>query len=268
MDLQLTGRTALVTGSSSGIGRAIAETLANEGAQVVVHGRDETRTKDVVDAITQAGGVAEIALGDLTSDSGAQAVVDAALAHFGGIEILVNNAGGGGSLNGFNASAKDWADVYEHNVISAIRTISILSPMMKEAAWGRIVNIASGVATQPTPQIADYSASKAAIVNLTVSLAETLAYTGVTVNTVSPGTILTKGLQRAVYAIAEENGWPTDDWDALEARIAREVWPNSIGRIGRVADIATAVAFIVSPLAGYIHGANLRVDGGNIKSIN
>lgn len=268
MDLQLQGKRALITGSSSGIGAAIAKTLATEGAFVVINGRNQERANQVMNEIIQNGGKAAVAIGDLSEDEPAKQVAEAATQVFGDIDILVNNAGGGGVINWFDATAEDWASTYQQNILSAVRLIQQFAPQMKAAGWGRIINIASGVATQPTAQIADYAAAKAAIVNLTVSLAKELAYSGVTVNTLSPGTIRTSGLEKAVRGIAAEQGWDTDDWAELERRTAREVWPNPTGRIGRVEDIANMVTYLASPLADFINGADYRVDGGNIGSIN
>lgn len=268
MELKLDGKRTLVTGSSSGIGKEIATTLAAEGAFVVVHGRSEERAQQVMNDIIQKGGKAAVTIGDLSKDAPAEQVAKAATQAFGGIDILVNNAGGGGSFNWFDATAQDWADVYQQNVISTVRLIQHLAPPMRAAGWGRIINLASGVATQPTAEIADYAAAKAAIVNLTVSLTKELAYTGVTVNTITPGTIRTPGLEKAVRGIAADQGWGTDDWAELERRTAREIWPNPTGRIGRVEDIANMVAYLASPLADFINGTNHRVDGGNITSIN
>lgn len=268
MELNLQGKRALVTGSSSGIGAEIAKTLAREGVLVVIHGRNEQRTRQIADEIAQNGGKATVAIGDLAQDISAEKVAQDAIQAFGGIDILINNAGGGGSLSWFDAPAQAWASVYAQNVLSTVRLIQHLAPPMKFAGWGRIINIASGVATQPTVAIADYAAAKAALVNLTVSLAKELAYTGVTVNTVSPGTILTPGLESAVRGIATANGWNTDDWSELETRTAREIWPNPTGRVGRVEDVASMAAYLASPLAGFINGANYRVDGGNITAIN
>ncbi len=268
MELNLQGKRALVTGSSSGIGEAIAKTLAKEGVLVVIHGRDEQRARQVADEIAQNGGQASVAIGDLSQDASAEQVANTAIQAFGGIDILINNAGGGGSSSWFDASAQAWASVYEQNVVSGVRLIQRLAPLMKVVGWGRIINISSGVATQPTAAIADYGAAKAAIVNLTVSLAKELAYTGVTVNTISPGSILTPGLEKAVRGIAAENGWNTDDWAELEKRTAREIWPNPSGRIGRVEDVANLAAYLASPIADFMNGTNYRVDGGYVTAIN
>ena len=113
----------------------------------------------------------------------------------------------------------------------------------------------------------DYCASKAAIQNLTMSLSKALARTGVTVNTVSPGTIRTTRFETWVVEVGHQLGWE-GDVDAMEARFIKEIYPNTVGHAGRVDDIANAVAFLVSPLAGFITGANLRVDGGQLQSVN
>jgi 3-oxoacyl-[acyl-carrier protein] reductase len=138
MDLRLAGKRALVTGSSSGIGEVIVKQLAAEGVAVVVHGRDESRANAVAKAIRATGGNAEVTLGDLTTDAGADAVAGAALAG-GPIDILVNNAGFIGFLSWTEATTADWAQTYNTNVISGIRMIQRLVPQMRERHWGRII---------------------------------------------------------------------------------------------------------------------------------
>jgi NAD(P)-dependent dehydrogenase (short-subunit alcohol dehydrogenase family) len=127
--------------------------------------------------------------------------------------------------------------------------------------------MASGEATQPFAFMPDYAATKAALVNLTVSLAKEVARSGITVNTVSPGIIVTDGVQRFYREVAASRGWGTD-WPQIEQGVLREVLDNAVGRLGRVEEVSYLVAFIASPLAGFINGANLRVDGGSTGVIN
>lgn len=270
MDLQLAGKRALVTGSSSGIGAGIARVLAAEGARVVVHGRDEERTHKVANEIASKGGQASIALGDLASVEGSAGVADAVMRELGGIDILVNNAGGktvAGNPPWFEVPWADWIGTYEQNVGAAVRLIHRFAPGMKERSWGRIVQIASASATQPEPAIGEYQAAKAAMVNLTAGLARSLAHTGITVNTVSPGTILTSAVKGWLGAVARQMQWG-EDWATIEKRFTTELIPLCVGHIGRPEDIGRVVALLASPLSGYITGANYRVDGGQIRSIN
>ncbi len=266
MDLQLKGKRALVTGSSSGIGEGIAKVLAQEGVIVVVHGRNEKEASRVVREITANGGKAFVAIGDLATDRGAEQVVDKASSILGAVDILVNNAGTYSMRGWMNSTPNQWLELYNINVVSMVRTTLLLVPQMREMGWGRIINMASGVATKPT-SVADYSASKAANLNLTVSLAQELAGTGIVVNSVSPGSIVTTRLNEIMLQIGLEQGWGKD-LEQIQQHMLQGMMSNPTDRLGTVEDVAHLVTFLSSPLAGYINGANLRVDGGWVQTIN
>jgi NAD(P)-dependent dehydrogenase (short-subunit alcohol dehydrogenase family) len=251
LDLKLEGKRALVTGSSSGIGEAIVRTLAGQGAAVVVHGRDAERAERVADDINRAGpGRAVVVLGDLSRQDEADRVARSALEALGGIDILVDNAGRGAPHAGWlEASVKEWEELFDANLFSAVRMIRALVPGMKERRWGRVIQIASVAATQPQPSNPAYAATKAAMVNMSISLAKELAGTGVTVNSVSPGPIVTPLFER----IVREGG---ADLQQLEASA------TYVGRFGRPEEIADFVAFLASPRADFIDATDVRIDGG------
>lgn len=280
MNLELENKRALVTGSSAGIGAGIAKVFSAEGVSVVVHGRNPERAEKIAQEIRDSGGKAHIALGDLATEAGCKAVGDAVMAELGGLDILVNNAGGKASAH-LNDGAQrlanapwletpwaDWLWTYEQNVGAAVRLIQRFAPGMKAQGWGRIINISSASGTQSEPDLADYQPAKAAIINMTTGLAKSLAHTGITVNTVSPGTILTEGLVETFTAWARQLGWETDDWNEIERRFTSEVIPQPVNHFGRPDDIGRMVALIASPLSGYMTGANYRVDGGACRSVN
>ena len=266
MDLHLVGKRALVSGSSSGIGEAIAVALCAEGASVVVHGRNADQARRVAASIRSSGGNVAIVLGDLRSDTSAQSVAGAAVAAFGGIDILVNNAGAFPEKPWCEASAAEWMDLYNQNVGSMVRLIALLTPAMRERGWGRVICLGSVVATMPFPSFAAYSATKSANVNLAVNLAKELAGTGITSNAVSPGDIITPGSEIRWRAIATARGCE-DDWDAIQGQLPK--WaPNPSGRIGRAQDVADLVAFLASPRSSYINGTNVHIDGGLIPTMS
>jgi 3-oxoacyl-[acyl-carrier protein] reductase len=270
MDLQLHDKRALVTGSSSGIGAGIARILAAEGAQVVVHGRDEERANRVAAEIRASGGRAEVALGDLSDDEGAAYITEVVLSTLGGVDILINNAGGrttNGNPPWLDIGLEDWRATYEQNVGAAVRMVRAFAPGMQERRWGRIIQIASAAATQTEPDLGEYQAAKAALVNVTSSLAKTFAHTGITVNTVSPGMVLTPAAHVWMTSVANERGWG-EDFEEIERRFTREVIPLSVARIGRPEDIGRLIAFLASPLSAYVTGANFRIDGGQCRSVN
>jgi NAD(P)-dependent dehydrogenase (short-subunit alcohol dehydrogenase family) len=195
------------------------------------------------------------------------------------IDILVNNAGGRASSHRRDGQAgppnaawldtpwSDWLWTFEQNVGAAVRLIRRFVPGMLERNWGRVINISSSAATQTEPDLADYQAAKAAMVNMTSSLAKTLAHTGITVNTVSPGTIFTPAVESTFRAWAQELGW-SDDWNEIERRFVHDKIPIAADHFGQPEDIARMVALLASPLSNYMTGANYRVDGGQCRSVN
>ncbi len=271
MDLRLSGKRALVAGASSGIGAEIAVWLAREGAAVVVAGRNRARADAVAQRIVSSGGQASVAIGDLAIDAGAEEVAEAACAAWGGVDILVNNAGGTSNERGaslwLEASSDDWLNTYSMNTVATVRLIRLLAPQMAERGWGRLIQVASSAANSPNPGVAHYAASKAAIVNLTVSVSKAFAGTGVTANTVSPGMIRTPALDAWLDEMARSKGWEGQR-ERTETWVLETIVPQTVPRVGMVEDIAAAVAYLASPLADFVNGANLRVDGGRSPSVN
>ena len=266
MDLRLTGKRALVTGSTSGIGEQIAKTLAEEGVRVIVHGRREVEAKRVVQEITAAGGMAVTAVGDLGSDAETAEVVRAALSAFGGVDVLVNNAGAFPMKPWLQSTATEWVELYNANVGSVVRLVTQLVPAMVERKWGRVIMLGSFLGPMPGPPVANYGTTKAANIAQAVSLAKELGGTGVTANTVSPGPIRTPGMEAGVREMMAAQGQEYN-FDAFEQFYVKET-RLPVGKIGVPQDIANVVAFLASPLADFITGTNLRVDGGMLPTTN
>jgi NAD(P)-dependent dehydrogenase (short-subunit alcohol dehydrogenase family) len=268
MDLKLDGKTALITGSSKGIGEAIARGLAREKATVIVHGRDREKAERVASEIVGDGGRAHAVVGDLTIDGDVERLVAEAQALAGPINILVNNAGGsGGTEDWTNTRAATWASAFDRNVLAAVRLTALLLPQMRAAKWGRVINIASLAGMMPPATRPDYSAAKAALIAMTASMAKAVAIDGVTVNTVSPGTIRSISLETGFRAVGLANGIPADaPWAQVEETVLPMFAQVPLRRVGTLEEIADAIAFLVSPRAGYITGSNLRLDGGMLPT--
>jgi NAD(P)-dependent dehydrogenase (short-subunit alcohol dehydrogenase family) len=264
MQLDLSGKRALVTGSSAGLGEAMVTMLAAEGAAVVVHGRNVRRAHSVAERVREAGGTVAVACGDLATDDGAAEVAQAATVH-GPVDILVNNAGFYRELSWADAEPQQWSGAYNVNVISGVRMIRHLVPGMRERGWGRVVTIGGGLALQPLSTHPQYSATLAARHNLAVSLARDLKGTGVTSNVVSPGVILSAATKEHLTDVGPSRGWGRT-WKEIERNAVEASFPNDRGRFGRSEEIAAAVAYLCSPYADYVSGATIRVDGGVIRS--
>ncbi|MEE4384421.1 MAG: SDR family oxidoreductase [Pseudomonadales bacterium] len=260
MDLQLTGHRALVTGAHRGTGEVIARRLAEEGAAVLVHGFERADAERVAATIPGARAVA----GDLMDDAGADAVWAEATAE-GPVTILVNNYGRA-ARGTLDAPTADWLRMYEENVLSAARLVRHALPAMRTAGWGRIVNLGTVGSTRPNAENPHYYAAKGALATLTVSLAKAAAGSGVTVNLVSPGLVRTEEVEAWLRAQAAERGWG-DRWEEIEHAAVAERFPNPVGRLARREEIADVVCFLASPRAGFVHGQNLRVDGGAVDVV-
>lgn len=261
MDLGLRGRVALVTGSYRGTGSGIAELLAQEGASVGVHGFEAGQATPLVDRLGAAGhDVAEIT-GDINCDAGGEVVASQMLERFGRVDVLVNNYGVAEGRSWLTTTTDDWVSVYQKNVLSGVRMVQAFVPGMKERGWGRVIWLGTIGSTRPGPRMPNYYASKAALPNVCVSLANDLAATGVTVNLVSPGIIATAEVEAMLRKRGAERGWG-DDWEVIQQRGAEELFRNPSGRLARIEEVASLVAFVASENAGYINGAQLRIDGG------
>lgn len=264
MNLNLEDKRVLVTGSTGGIGEGIAKRFAQEGATVIINGRREVEAKRVAEETQMAGGKAIVAAGDLSKDEDVARIVGLAQAELGGVDILVNNAAGGGHQNDMGTPAAEWLETYNINVLSIVRLIQQLLPPMQEQGWGRIINISSAAAVNPSPGMGVYSATKAAINNLTVTFAQAMQNDGVTINTVSPGAILTPSMVE--MGMSQGMGQTLEEVEMAMNQMMRNSVPFK--RMGRIDEIADVVVFLASPLASYVHGANIRVDGGYVPTIN
>lgn len=267
MDLQLSGRIAVVTGASKGIGLAVVRTLLEEDARVVAASR--TRTPEL-EALT--GDLVHVAA-DLMDPAAPAEVVARAVETFGGLDILVNNVGGpppGVTLprgSFFDATDADWGAMFELNLFSAVRAVRAAIPLLLERGGGAIVNVSSGVARQPSPTNVDYGAAKAGLTNLTQALSDEFGPQGIRVNTVSPGPVRTPwwtdegGVGDMIAAQAG-----TDRESAL-ATIAPQAMNLATGRLADPQEIADVVALLVSPRSASTTGSDVLVDSGWLKAV-
>jgi 3-oxoacyl-[acyl-carrier protein] reductase len=267
MNLGLKDKVVLVTAASQGIGRTIAEAFAAEGSKVAITARrtDELqKTARAISAATKAEVIAITADASKADDN--RRMIDETVGRFGTIHVLVNNAGGVGAFAAFHdLTDNDWLDIFNLNVMSAVRATRAALPHMQKQKWGRIINISSESGTQPDGFMPHYNASKAAMNNLTKSLSKAYATEGILVNTVSPAFIMTPLLSSMLQKLAAEQGISVDE--AIAGFLAKHRPHIELKRPGESAEVASAVVFLASEQASFINGTNLRVDGGSVASL-
>ena len=241
--------------------------LAQEGCSVAVHGRDRTRTEDAAARVEKAGGKAVVAIGDLATDEGCNAVAEESLKGLGGIDIVVNNTGT--ALRKDNPGwselpTQTWIDSFQVNFMSSMRMSKLFLPSIKESGWGRFINISSTASTN-VPSLAEYGVAKAALNKLTADMAKDVGKYNATANGIMPGIVMTPAIEEYLSVLAEKNGWP-DDRAERERRYLTDLMPQAVTRVGQPIDIASMVAFIASPLSGYMTGVSFRIDGGSNRN--
>jgi NAD(P)-dependent dehydrogenase (short-subunit alcohol dehydrogenase family) len=251
MQLQLEGKTALVTGSDRRTGEVIAETLEREGARVVYHGNEQAPERALAVA------------GDVATEVGCEQVVEAVNSLSATPDILVNNYGTADRHTWQDADSEKWLEMYQVNVLSAARLIRAFTPTMASRGWGRVINLGTIGSHQPNSIMPGYYAAKGALATLGVSLARELANTGITVNTVSPGLIRTEQVESAYRKRGQKLGWG-ENWEEIVRQIVATDYPNPSGRIAEREEVADLVAFLCSPRADFINGQNIRIDGGAV----
>jgi NAD(P)-dependent dehydrogenase (short-subunit alcohol dehydrogenase family) len=261
MNLDLQGKLALVSGSTAGIGRAIATSLAQEGARVIVNGRSQSSVDEAVAELkAKTGGDVVGFAGDLST-----AVVAEKLAqHHPHVQILVNNLGIFEPKPFEEIPDSDWLRFFDVNVLSGVRLARLYLPAMRRANWGRIIFISSESGVQIPAEMIHYGVTKTAQLAVSRGLAEAVAGTGITVNSILPGPTKSRGVDEFVSKLAQTEG---KSFDAFETEFFEKVRPTSlIKRFATTQEVASLVAYIASPLASATSGAALRVDGGVIKS--
>jgi NAD(P)-dependent dehydrogenase (short-subunit alcohol dehydrogenase family) len=257
MQIDLSGKTALVTGSTQGIGFAIAEGLAASGARVAVNGRTPDRVESAVAQIS--GDVVGVAI-DVTTEEG----VAQLQRELPDVDILVNSLGIFGAVPAQEITDEQWRTYFEVNVLAAVRLIRIYLPGMAKRGWGRAIQIASDSALVIPEEMIHYGVSKTALLAVSRGFAKEAAGTGVTVNSVIAGPTHTAGVEDFVYQLVDKSL----PWDEAQREFMRKHRPQSLlQRLIEPVEIANMVAYLASPLASATTGGALRVDGGYVDSI-
>ncbi|RFU61770.1 SDR family NAD(P)-dependent oxidoreductase [Peribacillus glennii] len=265
MKLELENKTALVTGGSKGIGKAIALAFAQEGANVIICGRGKEALDEAKKEIEENGGKVLSVQADLSKQEDVDRLISESIGRYNTIDILVNNAGVASGFDDFESlDIEDWQRLFDINLFGTVRVTKAVIPYMKKAKFGRIINISSESGVQPDPFMPHYNASKAALINFTKSLSKAYADQGILVNTVSPAFIMTPMLENLLKDNAEKQNI---SYEEATQQFLKENRPHvEVKRPGTVEEVASAVLFLASGKAGFINGVNLRVDGGSVAS--
>ncbi|WP_417550007.1 SDR family NAD(P)-dependent oxidoreductase [Methylophaga sp.] len=261
MDLQLNNKTAFISGSTAGIGFSIAKALADEGANVIVNGRSEASVKQAIESLkSTAKGSVDGFAGDLSIAAETEKLTK----QFPEVDILINNLGIFEPVPFEDIADEDWLRFFDVNVLSGVRLTRAYLPAMKQQNWGRVIFISSESGVQIPHEMIHYGMTKAAQIAIARGLAEQVAGTNITVNSVLPGPTSSRGVETFVNELATKEG---QSIEAFEKDFFEHVRPTSlIKRFATTEEVASMVCYLSSPLASATTGAAVRVDGGVIKS--
>jgi 3-oxoacyl-[acyl-carrier protein] reductase len=262
VDLQLKGRTAIVLASTKGLGKATALSLAREGANVAISGRDESALSAVSQEIEQASGQAPLAVvTDVTKAADIERLVKETVDRFGTVDILINNAGGPAAGTFDQITDELWQQAFELNLLSFVRAIRAVLPHMRKQRFGRIVNFASSSFKQPIENLILSNTFRTGIIGLAKTLSAELGPDGILINTVGPGRIATDRVAFLDAVKAQNTGLSVDE----VRQQAESLIP--LGRYGEPEEFARVVTFLASPANSYVTGQSILVDGGMVKAI-
>lgn len=260
MNLQLKDRIVLITGSSSGLGRATARMLAQEGARVAMNGRDARKLAEAVKSVQQETGADLLALpGDVAAHETAGQLVQQAADHWGGLDILIANAGGPPPGKFEQFSDEDWQKAVELSFLSQVRLIRAALPYLRKSKVPAVLTVTSYSVKQPIPNLVLSNSVRLATIGLTKSLALELGGEGIRVNSILPAWTETDRIKQLMEARAKNQG------STAEEETRKQAAESTLGRMGRPEEFAAAAVFLVSPVASYITGVMLPVDGGAYK---
>jgi 3-oxoacyl-[acyl-carrier protein] reductase len=262
MDLMLKGKVAIVGGASKGLGRACADVLAGEGANVAMCSRSQGDLEKAAQAIRDATGTQPLAFpGDLERPETIRNLVAATVERYGRLDILVNNSGGPPLTSAQDATEEQWATAVQRSLLFFARMSREALPHLKKDGGGRIINILASTVYQPIPNLALSGATRMGVVAYAKSLADEVGRDGVLVNNVCPGSILSERMLSNVTARAKEKGM------SVEEALAERASETALGRIGDPKELAYLVAFLASGRSSYITGTTMLVDGGLVRSV-
>ena len=262
MDLGLSGRVAIVSGASRGLGKAIALGLAREGANVAICARSRESLADTARLIEEKYRVTALPVAaDLRKTQDIERVVETTINKFDRVDILLNNAGGPPPKSFEDSTGEDWERAIALNFLAGVRLIQLVLPHMKARRWGRIINILSSGLKQPIDGLVQSNAARAAVAGAAKTLSREVAMHGILVNNICPGRIQTERVDEVDAATAQRKGVSAEE---VRRDSCREI---PMGRYGRPEEFANAAVFLASECASYITGSTLQVDGGYIRSL-
>ncbi|MFC3125902.1 SDR family oxidoreductase [Pseudoroseomonas globiformis] len=262
MDLQLRGRRALVMGASKGLGRSVADALAEEGVAIAISGRNQDSLDQVAAELTQLGAPRAVGIvADVAEGAQMDRLADAAVEALGGIDILVLNHGGPPTCTALEMKQEDLVTWFQRIVLSPIRVANRLLPAMRDQGWGRLLTIASTGVVQPLPGLALSNTLRAAIVGWNKTLATEIAGEGVTCNILGPGAFATDRTQETLATASQKTG------KSIEALVAERSALIPVGRYGEPREFGPMAAFLASDKAAYITGRVHLIDGGVVRGV-